>query len=151
MKELLSGKRKLKNYENIVLVEECNTIIQRKFPPKLMDPGRFTIHYSFGSLTIGQVLCDLGANINMISLSMMIKLKCGEPKLTLMTLTLVDRLITYPYGVLEDVLVRVDELLFTADFVILDMPEDSETPMILGRPFLETSKALIDVELGELT
>lgn len=58
---------------------------------------------------------------------------------------------TYPYGVLEDVLVRVDGLLFPVDFVILDMPEDSETPLILGRLFLETDKALIDVELSELT
>lgn len=68
-----------------------------------------------------------------------------------MTLTLTNRYITYPYGVLKDVFVRVDELLFPVDFVILDMPEDIETPLLLGRPFLETGKALIDVELGSFT
>jgi hypothetical protein len=83
-------------------------------------------------------------------LSMMKKLNCGEPKPTKMTLTLVDRSITYPYGVLEDVLVKVNDLFFPADFVILDMNEDSEIPLLLGRPFLATGRALIDVELGEL-
>ncbi|KAK2373482.1 hypothetical protein QL285_074513 [Trifolium repens] len=78
------------------------------------------------------------------------KLGCGEPKPTKMTLTLADRSITYPYGVLEDVLVKVNDLFFPADFVILDMNEDSEIPLLLGRPFLATGRALIDVELGEL-
>lgn len=67
-------------------------------------------------------------------LSMMKKLNHGEPKPTKMTLTLADRSVTYPYGVLEDVLVRVDDLFFPIDFVILDMPEDAETPLLLGRP-----------------
>lgn len=67
-----------------------------------------------------------------------------------MNLTLVNRSITYPYGVLEYVHVRVDDFLFPADSVILDIPEDSETPLILGRPFLATCRALINMELGEL-
>ena len=67
-----------------------------------------------------------------------------------MTLTLADRYIIYPYGVLEDVLIRVDGLLFLTDFVIIYMLEDSETPLLLGRPFLATSNSLIDVSLGEL-
>lgn len=68
-----------------------------------------------------------------------------------MNLTLSNHSITYPYGVLKYVLVRVNGLLFPTDFVILDMFEVSETLLLLGRPFLETGKALIDVELGELT
>lgn len=67
-----------------------------------------------------------------------------------MTLIIDDRSITYPYGAIEYVLVRVDGLLFPPDFVILDMPQDSETPLMLGKPFLATGKALIDVALGEL-
>jgi len=67
-----------------------------------------------------------------------------------MTLTLVDRSISYPFGVLEDVLVKVNELVFPTDFVILDMTEDEYMPLILGRPFLATSRALIDVEMGQL-
>lgn len=67
-----------------------------------------------------------------------------------MNLTLSDRSITYPYGVMKDVLVKVDNLLFLADFVSLNMPEDAETPLLLGRPFLATRVALMDVERGEL-
>lgn len=79
---------------------------------------------------------------------MMRKLNHGEPKPTKMTLTLVDRSITYPYGVLEYVLVRFDGLLFPTDFVILDMPDNCETLLLLGKPFQVTDKALIDVALG---
>jgi len=81
---------------------------------------------------------------------MMKKLGCGEPKPTRMTLTLADRSITYPFGVLEDVLVKVNELIFPTDFVILDMAEDEDMPLILGRPFFATGRALIDVEMGQL-
>lgn len=70
----------------------------------------------------------------------------GKLKLIIMTLTLFDRSIKYPYGVLEDILFRVDGLLFPADFVILDMPKDAETPLILGKTFLATCRALIDVK-----
>lgn len=83
-------------------------------------------------------------------LSMMRKLNSGEPKPMKMTLTLADRSATYPYGVLEGVLVKVDDLLFPADFVILDTSEDAETPLLLGRPFLAMGRALIDMERGEL-
>lgn len=76
------------------------------------------------------------------------KLNYGEQKPTQMTLTLACRFITYPYGVLEHVLIRVDGLLFPFDFLILNTFEDSETPLLLGRPFLATCKTLIDVALG---
>ncbi|MCI05514.1 hypothetical protein A2U01_0026567, partial [Trifolium medium] len=129
MKDLLSRKRKLRDDENIALSKECSAILQRKLPPKLKDPGSFTIPCSIGDLKTGRALCDLGASINLMPLSMMKKLNCGEPKPTKMTLTLADRSITYPYGVLEDVFVKVNNLLFPADFVILDMDEDSEVPL----------------------
>jgi hypothetical protein len=67
-----------------------------------------------------------------------------------MTITLADRSISYPFGILEDVLVKVNDLVFPADFVVLDMAEDEDMPLILGRPFLATGRALIDVERGEL-
>ncbi|XP_050916772.1 uncharacterized protein LOC127131933 [Lathyrus oleraceus] len=147
MNELLNDKRKLMD---VALAEECSEIIQHKLPPKLTDPCRFTIPIFIGSLKIGKTLYDLGANINLMLLSMMRKIKCGEPKPTKMTLTLVDRSVTYPYGVLEDILVKVDGLLFPADFVILDMPKDTKTSLLSGGPFLATSRALIDVERGNL-
>lgn len=90
----------MKYDEKISLLKKCSTIVQQKFPPKLTNPGRFTIYCPIGSLTIGHALCDLGANFNLTSLSMIRKLNCNEPKPTHITLTLVDRSITYPYGVL---------------------------------------------------
>lgn len=105
---------------------------------------------STGSLETGQALCDLGESINLMLLSMMRKIDCGEPKPTKMTLTLPDRFITYPNGVLEDILVKVNDLLFPTDFIILDMPEDVETPLLLGKSFLAIGRALIDTEKGEL-
>ncbi|XP_050920382.1 uncharacterized protein LOC127138018 [Lathyrus oleraceus] len=147
MKELLYQKQHLRDDENVVLAEECSDISQRKVPPKLTDPGRFTISCSIRPVKVDQALRDLEASINLMQLSMMKRLQCGDPKSTHMTLTLDDHSVTYPCGILEDVLVKVDDLIFSADFVILDMPEDVKTPLILGRPFLEIGRSLIDVEL----
>ena len=150
MKELLTGRKRPRDDENIALSENCSAILQKNLPPKLKDPDAFTIPCSIGPVEVGKALCDLGASINLMPLFMMKKLGCGEPKPTRMTLTLADRSISYPFGVLEDVLVKVNELVFPTDFVILDMAEDEEIPLILGRPFLATGRALIDVEMGEL-
>ncbi|XP_073129373.1 uncharacterized protein [Henckelia pumila] len=78
-------------------------------------------------------------------------LELGEVKPTTITLQLADRSLTYPRGVVEDVLVKIDKFIFPADFVVLDMEEDQNVPLILGRPFLATRRALIDVQEGELT
>ncbi|XP_075486411.1 uncharacterized protein LOC142526021 [Primulina tabacum] len=78
-------------------------------------------------------------------------LELGEVKPSTITLQLADRSLTYTRGIEEDVLVKVDKFIFPADFVILDMEEDQETPFIFGRPFLATGKALINVHKGELT
>ncbi|XP_058773364.1 uncharacterized protein LOC131647493 [Vicia villosa] len=148
MKELLSEKRKLKHDINITFTEECITIIQIMLSSKLTDLDRFTFPFSINSLTICNALSDLGTSINMMPQFMTRKLNYAELKSTHMTLTLTDRSIMYPYGFHEDVLVRVDDLLFPTKFVIFYMLEDSKTPLPLGRPFLETCKAPIDVEMG---
>ena len=72
-------------------------------------------------------------------------------KQTTISLQLADRSIKYPRGIIEDVLVKVDKFIFPVDFVVLDMEEDQEVPLILGRPFLATGRALIDIQKGELT
>ncbi|XP_075494765.1 uncharacterized protein LOC142532332 [Primulina tabacum] len=79
------------------------------------------------------------------------ELELGEVKPTTITLQLADRSLTYPRGIVEDVLVKIDKFIFPADFVILDMEEDHDAPLIFGRPFLATGRALIDVHKGELT
>jgi hypothetical protein len=150
MKDLLTGRRRPKDDENIALSENCNAVLQRKLPPKMKDPRAFIIPCTIGKVSMGRALCDLGASINLMPLSMMKKLKCGEPKPTRMTLTLADQSISDPYGVLEDAIVKVNDFVFPSDFVILDTAEDDEMPVLLGRLFLASGRALIDVEKGEL-
>ena len=151
MKEILSKKKKLGDYETVALSNECSAVIQKKLPPKLKDPGSFTIPCAIGKLDEMQELCDLGASVNLMPLSVYNRLKLGEAKPTTVTLQMADRSLTHPYGVVEDVLVKVGKFILPADFIILDMEEDERIPIIIGRPFLATHRALIDVQKGELT
>ncbi|XP_027341754.1 uncharacterized protein LOC113854753 [Abrus precatorius] len=150
MKEFLSKKRRLQEDETVALTEECSAILQEKLPPKLKDLGSFSIPFTIGSITIGKALCDLGASINLIPLSIMKKLGIDEVKSTTVSLQLADRSIKHLYGVVEEVLVKVDKFIFPVDFIVLDMDEDTEVPLILGKPFLAIGRALIEVEQGEL-
>ena len=129
----------------------CSAIIQKALPQKSKDPGSFTIPVTIGRLEVGKALLDLGASINLMPLSMLQRIGDLEIKPTRMSLQLVDRTIKYPHGVVEDVLVKVDKFMFPTDFVIMDMEEDAEVPLILGRPFMNTAKVLIDVNGGKLT
>ena len=150
MKEILSKKRKLGDYETIALSEECSAILQQKLPPKLKDPSSFTIPCAIENVVVERALCDLGASINLMSWSIFKKLKLGEARLTTVTLQLADRSLTHLRGIIEDVLVKVDKFIFPAYFIILDMKKDKEVTIILGRPFLATGRAMIDVQKGEL-
>ncbi|XP_022897634.1 uncharacterized protein LOC111411325 [Olea europaea var. sylvestris] len=138
MKDILSNKRKLEEHETVMLTEECSAILQNKLPPKIKDPRSFTILCAIGDLNFTKALCDLGASINLMPLSIFEKLGMGEAKATTVSLQLADRSIKYPRGVVEDVLVRVDKFIFPTDFIILDMEADNDIPIILGRPFLAT-------------
>ncbi|XP_027341741.1 uncharacterized protein LOC113854746 [Abrus precatorius] len=150
MKELLSKKSKLEHDKTIPLTEECSAILKRKLPQKLKDPRSFNILCEIGKCTVGKALCDLRASINLIPLAIMKKLGIEEVKPINITLQLADRSYTYPYAVVEDLLVKVDKFIFPADFVILDMEVDANIPLILGRRFLATGRALIDVQKREL-
>ncbi|XP_022893886.1 uncharacterized protein LOC111408350 [Olea europaea var. sylvestris] len=127
MKDILSNKRKLVEHETVMLMEECSAILQNKLPPKIKDPGSFTIPCAIGDLNFAKALCDLGASINLMPLSIFEKLGMGEAKATTVSLQLADRSIKYPRGVVEDVLARVDKFIFSADFIILDMEEDNHS------------------------
>ncbi|XP_057444140.1 uncharacterized protein LOC130736318 [Lotus japonicus] len=98
-----------------------------------------------------EALCDLGGSINLIPLSMSKRLNLGEVTPTMISLQMADRSLKTPYGIIEDVGVKVDKFVFPVDFVILDMEEDSKVPLILGRPFLATGEAEIKVAKGTLT
>ncbi|GKU88727.1 hypothetical protein SLEP1_g2957 [Rubroshorea leprosula] len=151
LKEILANKRKLEEFEMVKLNEECSAILQNKLPPKLKDPGSFSIPCIIGNVNFDKALCDLGASINLMPFHVFRKLGLGEPTPTTVSLQLADRSIKYPRGVVEDVLVKVDKFIFPVDFIVLDMEEDFEMPLILGRPFLATGRALIDVQQGKLS
>ncbi|XP_062094203.1 uncharacterized protein LOC133800265 [Humulus lupulus] len=123
----------------------------KKLPQKVKDPSSFTIPCTIGGSSFDKALCDFGASINLMPLSVFKKLGVGEVKPTTITLQLADQSLAYPRGVIEDVLVKVDKFIFLADFMVLDMEEDHEIPIILGCPFLTTGRALIDVQGGHLT
>ncbi|XP_057760580.1 uncharacterized protein LOC130980958 [Arachis stenosperma] len=115
------------------------------------DPGSFVIPYTIGDVTIQRALCDLGASINLMPLSVMKTLQIDEVKPTRISLQLANLSIKLPVGVVEDLLVKVGPFIFPIGFVILDMEEEVKSSIILGRPFLATGRALIDVQNGELT
>ncbi|XP_062093785.1 uncharacterized protein LOC133799807 [Humulus lupulus] len=151
MKDILTKKRRLGEFETVALTKECSSFLQNKLPPKMKDPGSFTIPCTIGNSYCGMALCDLGASINLMPMSIFKQLGIGEVRPTTVTLQLADRSLAHPDGKIEDVLVRVDKFIFPADFIVLDYEEDREVPIILGRPFLVTGRTLIDVQKGELT
>ncbi|XP_047938640.1 uncharacterized protein LOC125186329 [Salvia hispanica] len=151
LKDVLSKKKKWTDYETVNISENCSAIIQKKLPAKLKDPGSFNISCVIGNDKQTRALCDLGASINLMPLSFFRKMKIDTLKPTTITLQMADRTVTYPKGIVEDVLVKVHDFIFPVDFVVLDMEEDVNVPLILGRPFLATGKTLIDTARGELT
>lgn len=149
LKEILTHKRKLKEYETVKLAEECNMILYKKLLQKLKDPESFKIPCTIGEFKF-KALCDLGASVNLMPLSIFRQLGLGECKPTTISLQLVNKTIKYPRGVVEDVLVKVDKFLLPADFIVLDMEEDKDILIILGRPFLAMGRASIDLQEGTL-
>ena len=133
MKDILPKKRRLSDFEIVNLIEKCSDIFQRKLLQKLKDPISFTISCTIGNSIFERALCDLGASINLMSLSIFIRLGLGEARPTAVTFQLEDRSLKHPRGVIEDVLVKVDKFIFSTDFIVLDMEEDKEIPIILGR------------------
>ncbi|XP_019178870.1 PREDICTED: uncharacterized protein LOC109174030 [Ipomoea nil] len=150
IKEIVSNKKKLEEFATVHLNEECSAILQSKLPPKLMDPGSFSIPCTIGNTVINKCLCDLGDSINLMPLTLFKKLEIAEMKPTTISLQLADRSVKYPLGVVEDILVKVGKFYFPVDFLILDMGSDTDTSLILGRPFLLTGGVLIDMPLGKL-
>nr|GEY50326.1 reverse transcriptase domain-containing protein [Tanacetum cinerariifolium] len=132
------------------LNENCSAVVLKKLPEKLGDPGRFLIPCDFSEFDNCLALADLGASINLMPLSIWKKLKLPTLNDTKMVLELADRTISKPTGVAENVFVKVGKFYFSADFVVLDFIADPRVPLILGRPFLSTAHALIDVYKGEI-
>ncbi|GKA53369.1 reverse transcriptase domain-containing protein [Tanacetum coccineum] len=144
-KNLLSDKEKLFELANTPVNENCSAVILKKLPEKLGDPGKFLILCNFPEIVECLALADLGASINLMPLSIWRKHSLLELTPTHLILELSDRSTTRLTGIAEDVFMRVGKFHFLVDFVVIDYVVDPRVPLILGRPFLRTARALIDV------
>nr|GFA71233.1 reverse transcriptase domain-containing protein [Tanacetum cinerariifolium] len=138
IKSLLTNKDKLSELAKIPLNENCSAMLIKKLPEKLGDPGKFLIPCDFSRIDVCHALDDFGASINLMPLSIWKKISLPELTLTRMTLKLVDRSITRPKGVAEDVFVKVGKFHFPTDFAVVDFEADPRVPLIIGRSFLRT-------------
>ncbi|XP_070015300.1 uncharacterized protein [Nicotiana sylvestris] len=150
MKYLMSRKFDFQDLATVTLTQTCSAVVTRLIAEKLSDLGSFTIPCTIGNFAFAKALCDLGASINLMPLAIYKRLGIGRARPTSMLLQLADRTVKRPFGILDDVLIQVGKFVFPSDFVILDCKVDEEIPIILGRPFLATGRALIDCETGEL-
>ncbi|XP_021756622.1 uncharacterized protein LOC110721741 [Chenopodium quinoa] len=146
LKDILSGRRSCDVMETVNLTENCSAIIMNKMPPKLKNPGNFSIPYAINKMQIDNVLCDLEASVSLIPYPVYQRLELGELMPSKITLKLADRSIKIPKGKVEDVPLRVGKFVIPVDFVVLEMDEDATIPIILGRSFFATSGDMIDVK-----
>ncbi|XP_074556457.1 uncharacterized protein LOC141812313 [Curcuma longa] len=152
IKGLMSTKDITRAKNVVALTEEVSAkILNNKTPPKLKDPGSFFLPCKIGNISIGRAFCDLGASVSIIPY--VTSEKCGytDLKLTSMAIQLADQTCRYPMGIVEDVPVEVGGFIIPTDFVVLDIEEDPSIPIILGRSFLATSGATIDVKNHKLS
>ena len=146
MKDLLRKNRKFTEEGIVSLNATCSAIIQKSIPEKMQDLGSFTIPWMIGNADMGKALCDSGASINLMPLSVAKRLSLRKLTPTAMTLQMADRTLAHPEGILEDVLIKVIKFVFLVDFVVINIEEDIQIPLLLGRPFLATGATLIDVK-----
>ncbi|CAN6707622.1 unnamed protein product [Malus baccata var. baccata] len=154
LKELCTTRKRISTKEVVKVGENVSAILQRKLPPKCKDPGNFTIPCVIGNTRFESAMLDLGASINVMPYSIYASMNLGELKNDGVIIQLADRSNAYPKGVLEDVLVQVNHLIFPADFYVLEMDESDHAPslpILLGRPFMKTARTKIDVFNGTLT
>ncbi|GJR48684.1 reverse transcriptase domain-containing protein [Tanacetum coccineum] len=150
-RKLLNNKDKIIDLIKTLANENCSTVILKKFPEKLGDPDRFLIPCDFLEMDEFLALADLCASINLMPLSVWEKLNLPDLTKTRMILELADRMISTTTGITEDVFVKVGTFFFLANFVVVDYIADPQVPLILGRPFLRTARALIDVHGEQMT
>ena len=152
LKDLCTVKKGLGINKNAFLIEQVSSIIQCKTLLKYKDPGSPTISVNIGGTCIDKALLDLGASVNLLPYTMYKQLGMGELKPTNITLSLADRSVKILKGIVEDVLVKVDNFYYPVDLVVLDTEPMAESPhqvpIILGRPFLATTNAIINCRNG---
>ena len=152
LKDLCIVKKGLGIEKKAFLTEQVSAIIQSKYPVKYKDPGSPTILVNIGGNCIDKSLLDLGASVNLMPYSVYKHLGLGELKPTNITLSLADRSVKIPKGIVEDVLVKIEKFYYPVDFVVLDIEpiasQPNHVPTILGRPFMATANAIINFRNG---
>ena len=131
-------------------MEECSAAIQNTAPVKKKDPRCPTINCLIGSQNFENALCDLRASVSVMPKEVIDMLNHSTLTPTSMCLQLADQSVHYPTGIAENILVKIRNFFVPVDFVVLDMQKDMKTPLILGRPFLSTINAHIDVGAREI-
>ncbi|RDX87049.1 hypothetical protein CR513_31529, partial [Mucuna pruriens] len=150
----IKGSKEIGGVVSALTRNEAITTGAPTLPKKCRDPRIFSVPCTIGECTFTDAMLDLGASINVMPASVYKSLNFGDLEPTGMTIQLANRSIVQPLGVLEDVLVQVNELIFPADFYVLDMEDETsgkESTLILGRPFLMTARTKIDVHAGMLS
>ncbi|XP_058216933.1 uncharacterized protein LOC131327819 [Rhododendron vialii] len=152
LRDLCTHKRKLQVQKKVFLTEQVSSLFQSTLPPKYNDLACPTISITIGGKVVEKALLDLGASVNLLPFSVYEQLGLGEMKPTRVTLQLADMSIRVPKGMVEDVLLQVDQFVYPVDFVVLDTcpvpAAQAAVPIILGRPFLATSDAVIHCRDG---
>src|SRR3954463_12674315 len=151
LKEVMTKKRSVEG-ESKIATEKCGIISSaRKIPIKRKDPGAVAIPCTINNITFKKVLLDSGSSVSLMPPSIFKKLELEKISESKTQLRFADHTVKKSYGVAEDVLVEVVKFVFPVDFHIMDIPEDEETPILLGRPFLSTGRCNLDIEKGTLT
>ncbi|XP_021721516.1 uncharacterized protein LOC110689093 [Chenopodium quinoa] len=151
LKEILDGERECNEVDSVEVGKCFSALIHKELPEKMEDPGNISIPCKIKEMMFDNALCDLGASVSITPYSIFKKLKLGKLLQSNITLQLADRSIKFPKGRVEDVPLKIGELTIPVDFIVLEIAEDDHIPIILGRPFLATSGALIDVKGGRIT
>ena len=131
IKDVISKKRKLDKDGVVSLSANCSVIIQKNLSQKMQDPGSFTIPCTIGNYEFGRALYDSGASINLTPLFVVKRLSLGELTPTTMTLQMADISMTQSEGILKDVLIKVGNFIFPMEFVMKDIDEDKQIPLLL--------------------
>lgn len=148
IKGIINKKRPLPAAEIVRMMEECSAAILNQAPKKKKDPGCPMITCSIRAHIFDHALCDLGASVSVMPKAIFDQLNFTHLTPTTTYLQLVDSSVHYPTGIAEDIPVKIRDYFIPVDFVVLDMDTTKEKPLILGRPFLSTAGAHIDVGAG---
>ncbi|XP_050885497.1 uncharacterized protein LOC127091033 [Lathyrus oleraceus] len=151
MKEVIAEKRPIGD-GSVALNETCNAISPgRRISNKQKDPGAVTVPCTIKDITFKKVLIDSGVSVSLMPLSIYQRLGIGNVSDTRTNMKFADHFIKNAYGIEEDALVKIEKFSFLIDFVIIDIPEDEDTSIILGRPFMRTSRCNFDIDHDTLT